>query len=167
MATVDQSRARIGVVLIGRNEGQRLVRALDSVTGSGSPVVYVDSGSTDDSTSAARERGALVVDLDMSTHMPRIVAFWSTMLFHTGRYSGNAFRPHLNMPGLTADHFARWVAVLERTVDERFEGEVAEWCGLPHAVAVMNVTVALEAALRALDLGAGDEVIVSPRTFIA
>lgn len=71
MATVDQSRARdgsrIGVVLIGRNEGQRLVRALDSVTGGGSPVVYVDSGSTDDSTSAARQRGALVVDLDMST----------------------------------------------------------------------------------------------------
>ena len=50
--------------------------------------------------------------LDMSTHMPRIVAFWSTMLFHTGRYSGNAFRPHLSMPGLTAEHFApgwrRW-----------------------------------------------------------
>jgi len=37
----------------------------------------------------------------MSTHMPRIVAFWSTMLFHTGRYSGNAFRPHLQMPGLS------------------------------------------------------------------
>ena len=70
--------------------------------------------------------GDYFVGLDMSTHMPRIVAFWSTMLFHTGRYSGNAFRPHLNMPGLTADHFARWVAVLERTVDERFEGEVAE-----------------------------------------
>jgi GT2 family glycosyltransferase len=62
----DQSRARIGVVLIGRNEGQRLVRALDSVIGGGSPVVYVDSGSTDDSCDAARTRGAIVEDLDMS-----------------------------------------------------------------------------------------------------
>ena len=43
--------------------------------------------------------------LDMSTHMPRIVAFWSTILFHTGRYSGNAFRPHLSMPGLTSRAF--------------------------------------------------------------
>jgi GT2 family glycosyltransferase len=58
--------ARIGVVLIGRNEGERLVRALDSVRGAGRPVVYVDSGSTDDSCMAARTRGATVVDLDMS-----------------------------------------------------------------------------------------------------
>jgi hemoglobin len=64
--------------------------------------------------------------LDMSTHMPRIVAFWSTILFHTGRYSRNAFRPHLSMPGLTADHFASWVATLERTLDARFAGENVE-----------------------------------------
>ena len=59
-------------------------------------------------------------------HMPRIVAFWSTILFHTGRYSGNAFRPHMEMPGLTAAHFARWVATLEATVDARFAGPMAE-----------------------------------------
>ena len=60
--------------------------------------------------------------VDMAAHMPRIVAFWSTMLFHTGRYSGNAFRPHLEMPGLTAEHFARWVATLETVVEARFAG---------------------------------------------
>ena len=64
--------------------------------------------------------------VDMREHMPRIVDFWSTLLFHTGRYSGNAFRPHLEMAGLTADHFARWVGVLEATVDARFAGEAAE-----------------------------------------
>jgi hemoglobin len=64
--------------------------------------------------------------VDMRAHMPRIVDFWSTLLFHTGRYTGNAFRPHLEMPGLTADHFARWVGVLERTVDARFAGDAAE-----------------------------------------
>lgn len=55
-----------GVVLIGRNEGERLVRALDSVCDGERPVVYVDSGSTDASCDEARARGAEVVDLDMS-----------------------------------------------------------------------------------------------------
>ncbi len=63
--------------------------------------------------------------VNMIDHLPRIIAFWSTLLFHTGRYSGNAFRPHLEMPGLTAGHFARWVATLEDTVDARFVGPVA------------------------------------------
>jgi len=57
---------RIGVVLIGRNEGQRLIKALESVASDGRPVVYVDSASTDGSAEAALERGASVVDLDMS-----------------------------------------------------------------------------------------------------
>lgn len=64
--------------------------------------------------------------VDMDAHMPRIVDFWSTLLYHTGRYSGNAFRPHMEMPGLTGEHFARWLAVLERTVDARFAGPAAE-----------------------------------------
>ncbi len=64
--------------------------------------------------------------VDMAAHMPRIVDFWSTMLFHTGRYAGNAFRPHLEMPGLTSAHFARWVATLEAMVDARHAGDAAE-----------------------------------------
>ena len=64
--------------------------------------------------------------LDMAAHMPRIVDFWSTLLFHTGRYSGNAFRPHLEMPGLTPAHFTSWLRVLGETVDARHAGEAAE-----------------------------------------
>ena len=48
-----------------------------------------------------------------------------------------------------------------------FEREFADWVGTEHAVALMNGTVALELALRALGIGAGDEVIVTPRSFIA
>jgi dTDP-4-amino-4,6-dideoxygalactose transaminase len=48
-----------------------------------------------------------------------------------------------------------------------FEREFAEWAGAAHAVALFNGTVALDLALKALDIGAGDEVIVTPRTFIA
>lgn len=55
-----------GVVVIGRNEGPRLARALDSVRQLAEPIVYVDSGSTDDSVAQAQTRSVAVVDLDMS-----------------------------------------------------------------------------------------------------
>ncbi|MEM7505795.1 MAG: glycosyltransferase family A protein [Pseudomonadota bacterium] len=55
----------IGAVVIGRNEGERLVRCLASLSGI-SNVVYVDSGSTDGSIAAAQGAGADVVALDMN-----------------------------------------------------------------------------------------------------
>ncbi len=55
---------RIGVVAIGRNEGERLVCCLDSAQGAGRKLVYVDSGSDDDSVACARARGAEVIELD-------------------------------------------------------------------------------------------------------
>jgi len=64
--------------------------------------------------------------VDMREHIPRIADFWSTMLFHTARYSGNAFRPHLAMPGLTPEHFAHWLATLEQTIDHRWHGPIAD-----------------------------------------
>lgn len=57
---------RIGAVVIGRNEGDRLVRCLQSLHDTGGPVVYVDSDSTDDSVARAGELGAHVVALDTS-----------------------------------------------------------------------------------------------------
>ena len=57
----------LGIVIIGRNEGARLVRCLASVAGFGGQVVYVDSGSTDGSVAAAEAAGAQVVELDLST----------------------------------------------------------------------------------------------------
>jgi dTDP-4-amino-4,6-dideoxygalactose transaminase len=48
-----------------------------------------------------------------------------------------------------------------------FEREFADWCGVTHAVALANGTLALDVALKALDIGTGDEVVVTPRTFIA
>lgn len=48
-----------------------------------------------------------------------------------------------------------------------FEKEFASFVGVDHAVALANGSVALELALKVLGIGPGDEVIVTPRTFIA
>ncbi|WP_374301346.1 glycosyltransferase family 2 protein [Paracoccus sp. (in: a-proteobacteria)] len=58
----------IDAVAIGRNEGQRLVRCLDSLLAAGfRQIVYVDSGSSDGSVEEARARGIRVVQLDLTT----------------------------------------------------------------------------------------------------
>jgi dTDP-4-amino-4,6-dideoxygalactose transaminase len=48
-----------------------------------------------------------------------------------------------------------------------FEHEFAEACGARHAIALANGTVALELALHVLGIGLGDEVVVTPRSFVA
>lgn len=55
---------RPGVVVIGRNEGRRLVACLQALRPTGATVVYVDSGSVDGSPAAARGAVASVVELD-------------------------------------------------------------------------------------------------------
>ena len=57
---------KIGLVVIGRNEGQRLRQCLLSVIGKVARVVYVDSGSTDGSVELTRSLGVDVVELDLS-----------------------------------------------------------------------------------------------------
>ena len=48
-----------------------------------------------------------------------------------------------------------------------FEKEFASWSGCAYAVALTNGTVALDLAFQALGIGAGDEVVVTSRTFLA
>ena len=49
----------------------------------------------------------------------------------------------------------------------RFEEEFAAWTGARYAISMANGTVALDAALKALGIGSGDEVVVTPRSFLA
>ena len=56
----------IGIVIIGRNEGDRLKKCLLSAIAPENTVVYVDSGSTDGSVELARSLGVAVVELDLS-----------------------------------------------------------------------------------------------------
>lgn len=58
-------------------------------------------------------------------------------------------------------------ALAQGAVVEQFERAFAEYCGVRHAIATSNGTTALHVALLAHGIGAGDEVITSPFTFIA
>ncbi len=58
--------SRLGIVAIGRNEGERLRRTLSSMVGHGYPVVYVDGNSSDGSPEVARSLGAEVLVEDPS-----------------------------------------------------------------------------------------------------
>lgn len=76
----------IGIVVIGRNEGQRLKSCLMSVKNQLDKIVYVDSGSTDDSVSYARSIGSDVVDLDMSIPFSAARARNEGFFFITEKY---------------------------------------------------------------------------------
>jgi glycosyltransferase involved in cell wall biosynthesis len=59
-------RNELGIVIIGRNEGERLATCIQSGIDAAEVVVYVDSGSTDDSLATAKRLKAEVVNLDLS-----------------------------------------------------------------------------------------------------
>jgi GT2 family glycosyltransferase len=65
-SSVAMTRRGVGAVVIGRNEGARLIACLRSIGERVKPVIYVDSGSTDGSPAAAARLGATVVALDVS-----------------------------------------------------------------------------------------------------
>src|SRR5690242_4499435 len=55
----------LGIVVIGRNEGKRLINCLNSIKRLiNTEIIYVDSGSSDGSAGAAKEYGAVVITLD-------------------------------------------------------------------------------------------------------
>lgn len=67
-----------------------------------------------------------VADVDWDEHLPRMVDFWSKMLFHTKRYKGRPFRQHLPLP-IEQEDFGRWVGLFVETVDEHFSGPKANY----------------------------------------
>ncbi len=70
--------------------------------------------------------GPFFAGLDWDRHLPRMVAFWSSVVFSTGAYHGRPFDPHARMPGLGREHFARWLARFEQAVDAHFAGDNAD-----------------------------------------
>jgi GT2 family glycosyltransferase len=119
------SKDSVGVVVIGRNEGERLKRCLRSLLDQGAwPVVYVDSGSVDDSVEYARSLGVEVVNLD--TSIPFTMA--------RGRNSGFAELDR-RFPSLSWVQFVDgdcevrpdWIATARAALEQR--PDVAAVCG--------------------------------------
>ncbi len=69
-----------------------------------------------------------VADIDWEVHFPIMFDFWESVLFHQPTYHRNAMAVHLQLNAkepILPEHFERWLALFEETVDEHFSGEVA------------------------------------------
>ncbi len=63
---------------------------------------------------------------DWDAHIEVLTAFWSSIMFKSGRYKGNPFAAHTPFAGqLTPDHFATWLALWSETVRELFADPLA------------------------------------------
>ena len=65
-----------------------------------------------------------IAKVDWDEHLPKMVDFWSNLLFQTGRYKGRPFRQHIPLP-LKEGDFDRWYLMFEETVNEHYTGEKA------------------------------------------
>lgn len=65
----------------------------------------------------------------LQSHLPVMSDFWETALFHAGLYHGSALRAHQSVHdrhALTAEHFVRWLALWNDTLDQMYRGPIAE-----------------------------------------
>ena len=65
----------------------------------------------------------------LDSHIPVMADFWETVLFRAGLYRGSALRAHRHIhqrTPLNGNHFARWLTTWNNTVDEMFQGPIAE-----------------------------------------
>lgn len=63
--------------------------------------------------------------LNFAEHLPKMEQFWRFALLSEPGYTTNVTEKHLHMP-LEQVHFDRWTALFKQTVDELFEGDLAE-----------------------------------------
>ena len=66
-----------------------------------------------------------VIQDNWSVHLEKMYRFWQTVLLGEHTYFGTPFPPHAKLP-VGHEHFAAWMALFTRTVDELFAGEKAD-----------------------------------------
>lgn len=65
----------------------------------------------------------------LEVHLKILVDFWDGVLFHTGSYSKNAMKPHIDKHKETPfkkEHFDRWIFLFKESVDDLFAGQNTE-----------------------------------------
>lgn len=68
---------------------------------------------------------AAVIKNNWDAHLARMTDFWSTLLLYTKKYKDDPMPKHLPLP-IVKEHFDRWLQLFNQTIDELFEGEIAE-----------------------------------------
>jgi GT2 family glycosyltransferase len=114
----------LGVVAIGRNEGERLRRCLASVREQCTTIVYVDSGSQDGSVSVARNLGVEVVELDLS------IPFTAARARNAGLARLSKILPDVELVQFVdgdCELVGGWIASAAKAMSER--KEIAVVCG--------------------------------------
>ncbi len=65
---------------------------------------------------------------NLQTHLPVMYSFWETVLFSNASYKGNPIATHIELDkkeSLHEIHFATWLQIWFATIDENFEGNIA------------------------------------------
>ncbi|MEL6721259.1 MAG: group III truncated hemoglobin [Bacteroidota bacterium] len=69
-----------------------------------------------------------VAQIDILDHLDLLIDFWESVLFQTGKYKNNTMEVHVDLHQkyrLKETHFKEWIATFNETIDELFEGEIA------------------------------------------
>lgn len=61
---------------------------------------------------------------DWTPHLQKMYQFWNAALFAVPGFKGNPFAKHAPLP-IRAEHFDRWLLLFRETIDENFEGQMA------------------------------------------
>lgn len=70
-----------------------------------------------------------VASVDWDSHLPKMYAFWETVLFRSGSYRGNPMMAHAKLVPLTVmgkEQFDHWLELFRATVDDLFAGKHAD-----------------------------------------
>ncbi len=70
-----------------------------------------------------------VIPVDWDKHLPIMIDFWESILFHKSTYNGNPLAKHQALDSkypLKTDDFQHWIKMFTETIDKHFEGTNAE-----------------------------------------
>ena len=69
-----------------------------------------------------------IAQIDLESHLPHLVDFWENVLIKPNGYKKNVLKVHLDLNEkvkLSSEHFETWLGLFGTTVDELFEGTIA------------------------------------------
>lgn len=91
-----------------------------------------------------------VAKVDWTHHLPKLYNFWASLLMGEGSYEGRPMITHMHlnkMFPLRPEHFGRWLKLWFETIDEHFEGEMADMAKLKARNVANNISTRLNKGL--------------------